>query len=171
MATKKKSPAAPGPTLVAPPPSPGAPSTPKGFVPLTKAQATRLTKLTETQLAEADGVASELTASKTYAADFGDDAPAAADVAAAIVRASAWSTESDAADAYAAYAKAQKQLAESTASGLVKALKGEFDHAVGNHPEIAKRYKLTTTFLGTRTAAATRGAATKAKNKAKAQKK
>jgi hypothetical protein len=171
MASKKKTPAAAGPTLVAPPPSPGAPSTPKGFVALKKKEASSLKKLTEAQLAEADAVASELTASTTYEADFGGDAPAAATVAAALQRASAWSTESDAADAYATYAKAQKQEAENTASGVIKSLKNEFDHAVGNHPEIAKRYKLTTSFLGARKAAADRASETKAKNKSKTQKK
>jgi hypothetical protein len=144
------------------PPSVGAPDVPEGFVPLTKKQSGALQKLTDSQVASARAVGAEITASKSYVADLGKDAPPAKDFARQLNLAASWAEESDAAEAYAAYASAQKQLAEDAAAKTAKKFQKELEHAVGNHPALAKKYPESVEFVGTRKAAAARANATKA---------
>ncbi|HEY1959972.1 MAG TPA: hypothetical protein VGH28_30395 [Polyangiaceae bacterium] len=127
----------------------------------------RLLKPIATQVSGAPGFVRELRGSKSYARDFGADAPAAADVADAVEIAAAWAAEAKNADAWAKFAQQQKEIAWNGALGLTNKLKTEWEHAVGNHPEIAASYPESGTFFGARKGVAARGLATRRANKKK----
>jgi hypothetical protein len=136
---------------------------------LTKGNVVRLDKMTDSQTASASAVATEIKTSTSYSDDFGRDAPAATTVATALNAVAAWAREAKHAEAWAVYAKNQSELANHYAMQVMTKLKGEVEHALTNHPELADKYPMTVQFLSARSEMAQRGAATrKAKAKAKA---
>jgi hypothetical protein len=134
----------------------------------TRKTAGRLLKPFAAQETSAPSVVKELHASSTYTEDLGADAPDRDDVADLVEAAAAWSNEAKNAKAWATYAQQQKELAWNAAIAMTNKLKGEFDHAVKNHPDVALSYPSLSAYFGARTASAARGSATKrAKKKQK----
>lgn len=143
-------------------PATGAPRPPKGF----KAPSGRSgVHPTVQQERDALDVAREVSTSKKYAADFTKRAPPAADLAAELTVAKAWSDELDAAEAWLAYVRAQRDVAWGQALATAKKLKLELDVAVAHDPSVATRYPQTKAFLDVWKVAAVRGAATRASKK------
>jgi hypothetical protein len=147
-------------------PTASAPDTPEHFTPISLGAARRLLKSTSTQVTEAPQMAREISASRTYATDFGSRAPAATALANKLKLASAWSTEAARAERWAHYAQSQALLAWDAALQDTRTLKEEFDLAVKHDAALPERYPSTTAFLKARREAAARGVRTrKAKKK------
>jgi hypothetical protein len=154
---------------VSSPPAQGAPAAPAGFTPLDRTTVQRLNKMTAAQLASTQAVASELMGSKTYEDDFGKDSPDVNGVVAVLGVASAWATEAARAKRWSEYAGTQRELAADAAMLLMNGLGVEVQHALAKHPELADAYPQLVAFVGARSAAGKKGAATrKAKKKAAA---
>jgi hypothetical protein len=175
MAAKKTTKqAAAGSTLQLQPdplPKQGAPSPPVGFSAPAKYQRRPGALPTTQQVRDAADVASELTTSKSYAADFGSRVPAAGAIASALTLAKGWSNQLAAAEAWLPYVREQYESAWRAALGLTKQLQPEFELAVKHDASVSTRYPQTQDFLQVRSVAATRGAQTRAQKKKAAAKK
>jgi hypothetical protein len=142
-------------------PTAQAPSAPVGWAPGGRPKR----NATEQQVRDASDVARELTETKRYVADFTNRAPSAADLAARLLVAQAWSNEAAAAEAWRLYANDQRDRAWDLAFVLVKKFQKEFVAADEHDLSVAERYPQTKAFLGVRSKAAQKGAATRAKKK------
>jgi len=143
------------------PPSPGAPDTALGFVPLDRARSRALLKPVLSQMAAATTVAEELTTSPSYEADFGTHSPPAEEVAALIETAEAWTLEARTAKAWSAYADAQRQLAWDAALRRMAVLQEAYALADGHDATLRTRYPSVTHFVEAKRAVAMRAWRTK----------
>lgn len=121
---------------------------------------------TEEQANLADGVAGEAKDGAAWREDFGKRAPAAADVAAALVRAKGLREEMARAEVWLAWIEREQAAAWQQALELTGALQEHFELADRADPNIALRYPKLKSFLNVRADIAARGVETRKKNRA-----
>ena len=142
-----------------------APDVPPNFQPLDAGQVQALRKPTAEQSSQAPAVAAEITASTTYAADFGAKAIAPATFAADLSTAHAWAQEEARALRWYQYAHQMQGQAWHKALGETETFKKDYETGVHHDASIVERYPATTAFVGSRSSAAKRAAATRKGNK------
>jgi len=164
---KKKKPAGSPALLVSVPlpPTPGAPACPSGFEPLEADQTRKLEKPLKPQLNGAETAAHELQASTTYTKDFGTHVPDQTKLANQLIVAGLWAQEWEAAEAWAVYARTQKELAFDQALRSTLGMKKAVNLAVDDDSTVAHRYVNFVAFVNGREAAGKRAAETRADNK------
>lgn len=152
--------------LVAPPHA-SVPRVPDGF----KApdRPIRFQNPTAQQLRDAGDAAAELR-SPSYATDFGGVAPDQGDITAALSSAKAWSDELEAADAWRAYVKVQRDLSWQRAFQILKDFRPIFEVALAQRTKLAELYVQTKAFLEVWNVIAEKAAETRAANKKAAKK-
>jgi hypothetical protein len=151
--------------VISQPPVPGAPHAPTDFQPTEAEEIRKFLKVSEGQVRIADGLVSEISGSKTYAADFGDRAPDPSRLAEIIRLALLWETESRATERWLAYAKEQRIRAWDAAMQQIHELQIEFDHRTSRDADLVDRYPKTGEFLGKRKEYAVQAAETRKANK------
>jgi hypothetical protein len=152
--------------LANPPPTVGAPATPTGWKKSKWVSPKEGTRPTATQVEAAAPAAAELQKSTTYVADFGANAPPAAQVAQNLVTASKWRDEWSKAKDWLDYCVEQRQVWGDASLADVATLKPAYDYAVTRDPTVAKRYPSTKLLVGARSEVAVRAAARRKANKA-----
>ncbi len=110
--------------------------------------------------------ANELSTSTTYAARFGQMAPAQGEIADALTTASGWSKKAQEAKAWCAYVSQQEATAWMHAGGLLEALKVPFEFAQSRDVTVKSSFPNTSQFFAFRNASSARGAATRREKKA-----
>jgi hypothetical protein len=152
------------------PPTVGAPATPTGWTKSKWVKPREGLRPMTTQSDATAPAAAELQRSTTYVADFGANAPPAAEVAQNLLSASAWRAEWEKAGQWLAYCTEQRRIWEDKSLEDVATLKPAYDYAVTRDPTVAKRYPSTKLLVGARSEVSTRAAARKkAGEAAKAQ--
>ncbi len=121
---------------------------------------------TRGQLTDAPAAAAELAGSASFAHDFGAHVAPADVLAENLVRSAAWTAAHEAASAWADHVGAGTRAAWGMTLKQLEKFRTAFDLAVADDPEIAKRYRHTVRFLGSRSESALRAAATRAKKRA-----
>jgi hypothetical protein len=149
-------------------PSASAPDVTANFQSLSQSQVRALKKRTEAQAQGAAAAANEVSASKTYVADFGPKAIPQATFAAQLTVAAAWETEHARATAWLAFVTMQRLLAWNATLGSVEIFNQDAKVAALHDPSIPARYPATRALTTSRRAAAERAVATKKNNKKKA---
>jgi hypothetical protein len=162
--TAKRGPV-PIPSPVLAKPAASAPDVPANFQPLDATQTRVLRKPTAQQVSAAPAVATEITGSTTYSTDFGSKAVTASTYSADLTTASAWSVEAARAQRWSLYARQMAGLAWNQVLGETETFKIDYTTAAHHDGTIAERYPATTSFVGTRSASAQRGAKTKKEKK------
>ena len=138
-----------------------APDVPPNFQPLDAAQTQGLRKPTAEQVSQAPAVVVEISASTTYAADFGPKAIPPATFAADSGTAHAWQQEAARALRWYQYAHQMQGQAWNRLLGEHDTFEKDYDTALLHDATIAERYPATTVFVGSRSTAAKRAAATR----------
>lgn len=150
---------------VAAPPAMGAPRVPRGYVPATS-NGKKGMRPARSQVIDAPGVAAEVKASATFAADFTAHAQPTA-LAQTLERAHAWRTELAAAEAWHKYVREQAAEVWRVLLADLEALKLAFAFARKKDPTMIARYPQLARMLGVRHEAGVRGARTRALDRAK----
>jgi hypothetical protein len=152
------------------PPTAGIPAPREGWEPSpAKKRGTHGLRPKGVQASTAQAVATEITQSATYTADFGTRAPAAGQVAFVITNAAKWRDTWQAARKFFVYAAEQRAVWENQALAQMDALKPAFEYAASRDGTVAEKYAATAKYLGATNAIAARGATTR-KAKAKLKK-
>lgn len=118
----------------------------------------------EGHVANAVAAAAEIEASASYLHDFGKCGPDPASVVEGLRVAHAWSEEQTRADAWREYVLHQRDQGWSFVMTELAPLIAGFSGAVARDPSIVTRYPALATFVSTRAAQASRGAATRRRN-------
>ena len=116
-------------------------------------------------MSQAPAVVVEISASTTYAADFGPKAIPPATFAADLGTAHAWQQEAARALRWYQYAHQMQGQAWNRLLGEHDTFKKDYDTALLHDATIVERYPATTAFVGSRSTAAKRAAATKKEKK------
>ena len=150
--------------IVGGPPVHGAPNVPAGFVAPVKAKVAALLHPLPSQESHVDGVVTELVRLATQPFWQGvqeNGMPSPAQFASRLTVASAWSSESKKAKAWAAYAASERGTDWNTALVVMNQFAPMLHAYVSAHPEMADEVTATLAFIEARAVAAQRGVSTR----------
>lgn len=152
-------------SIVDSPPSPGTPSTPKGFEATPPGRGKRI-NLQKAQAACGPALSQELSAAKNAEADFGPHIPPLAPIGARIAVSAKWTVERNRAEAWRDYVREEEVAAWSPALADLDALAPAFAYAVSRDPSIALRYPQLALFYKMRSQVAAKAQQTRKAKKA-----